>query len=343
MNSSLVENILMAMLSLLPPGQSKHSQTPIAYCDDKCQVNVLCNEEILECKKPKFDQYLFNEKVDYLVSTGVSLGDAQIFAKPLSFVKYESYEDGLARYKIIAQALANVSGQLTKSECLKTCSVDDCATKCKKAIWSGDQRSLAFFMATLIRYESEFRADIHGGMPPNGRGDCLWRYPNGRIAKPGTSGTFRDLQTCQSVCLGQVKRAAVRAYKLPYDHDDLVGLDLQSTERCLTVVGLNLIGARGYCSKAFPGADAAGGAFSLYGTGNSCKNVNLTNRAKTFWRIAYSKIALTDEVMGDMNNYRTHQLYDLLANSTDRIFRTPAFDLNEAVHVYNSSIVLSSR
>lgn len=256
-----VEMIFAAIISIVAPGQSIYSQVSIDYCDEICQVKPLCNNDSdWKCKPPKFNNSIYTKKLEAYSPKE---------AKARSYTRPETYEEGIVRYSIIAQAISDVSENYALNSCKQKCENEQCHQNCmKSALWKGSRKELALMIATVASQESGFRADVHGGTGSAGRGDCKYQYADGTPAQPFAKGASPIPGTCKSVCLGQINignGTTAQGWKAA----DLVGVDLESTKRCFTVVAQNLARSRAYCNR-LSGGDWAKGTFAAYGSGSSC-------------------------------------------------------------------------
>jgi len=300
----------MALVSILPPGNNEHSQVSISYCDEICQSTPICdNKATWHCNSPRLNKDIYKEKTEELINKGLSKDIAKENAKVLSYSRPETYEEGLARYYIIATAIEKVSGELSKNECLKE-NVNKAV--CKDKPWYYDQRSLAMLVATLIIKESGLRSDVHGGMH-SGLGDCHFHYRNGKYE-----------EYCNSYGLGQVMQIALRAHHLDYNVKEIAGLDYISTEKSIRAVAYAMSGAKGICGYRYPKMDSVAGAFSLYGTGNNCKLKYLNDRSGMYYMILYSKKNITNDILEVMSGEKYKEVYDLLYNTKKQIHQLPS-------------------
>lgn len=297
--NQLAQFILAMLLTIITPGNSHFSRVPIPRCDATCQKTPLCsNKTDWRCKVPEFAPRLYAQKLKYYRQSGMSPVQARARAKLESFTRPETYAEGLVRYVIISRAIAATSKSNTRYICKESCNeqsrdshkvcsqqpgdarktcddkADKAAISCHKscvntAPWLWSQSGLAIMEATVTGQESGYRGDVQGGTGKMGRGDCQWSFPDGRRAAPWTKGAYPIASTCRSVCLGQIN---VGHGKTPegYTANDLVGLDYQSTERCLTVVAHVLAKSRLLCTRWHRVADWPAATFSAYGTGATC-------------------------------------------------------------------------
>ena len=53
----LIEPLVAAMMSLIPPGYSMYSQIPILHCDEACQTTRLCEDQSRwQCEPPRLNR-----------------------------------------------------------------------------------------------------------------------------------------------------------------------------------------------------------------------------------------------------------------------------------------------
>lgn len=315
MNVTLLQNIFVSLVSILPPGNNQASQVPISYCNEVCQITPICdNKSTWHCGVPTLNKDIYTEKTDKLIEKGLSKESAKEEAYNYSFSRPETYEEGLARYYIIATAIEKVSGELSKEKCL---SENADKTVCKGKPWYGDQKSLASFISTLIIGESKLSSNVHGGLE-SGLGDCYHHYKDGKVVR-----------YCNSYGLGQMMQPSLDAHNLGYKKEEIVGLDLFSTEKAILGIAYGLIGAKGICQYRFPKMDSNAAAFSLYGTGNNCKLKYLNDRVTTYYMILYNKKTTNDKILNIMSGKRYKYIYNLLLNSTSQIHKLPEVEFEQ--------------
>lgn len=194
-----IEVILAAMLFLMQPGKSIYSQVVV----EESTPPPCTNPYHLLCLPPRWS------------------------APHNGYIVAESWEQGLRRYGVIAEALrAEVYDKKRLSY--------------RKDLWR--------YTLAMVFAESGFRKDVHEGVGSASRGDCSWRTgKNGKRERvPGS---------CKSHCLAQImlgpktcKAKTAEGYG-PYD---LVGTDLAATRRCLSVAVRIIDGALQWCSKLGP-------------------------------------------------------------------------------------------
>lgn len=228
---TLRELVLEVMVELQPPGQSLYSMVVVARedppaCDDGAS---------LLCAAPQWSWRLDG------------------------WVRPETPKEGLLRYEVIAQVIADIAS-----------SVDAGAIDAPSWI-PGLGFELAMFLIVVSYHEGGWRLDVqrgdnHGGSPTihedKGRSWChvqRWVGRDGRkrITAPVDRG-WRAL--------------------------DLIGVDAEATSRCY-VTGADVLGwARGWCARRKRYASAC--TFARYG-GEKCSETNpaVLDRVKTFRRV----------------------------------------------------------
>lgn len=295
--NQFLEALIATMISFVPPGFSAHSQIPIPVCDEQCQQTPLCdNPTSWRCKPPILNTSRQHDMaLDYANTTGASYDEAMEYAKPYSFTRPETYEEGLARYYVIASAARAVSLKMNQPYCKSQCAklkeekeVIRCHKSCRKSSpWVWTRKELEYLIITVIKLESGYRADVHGGTPPKGRGDCTWERDGKRVA-PWSKDAYPVMKTCRSVCLGQINLGTTGRVSYmgnTWYANDLPGVDFASTERCLTAVAKVLSRSRLYCNGPLAPrtTDWAAATFSMYGSGNRCDSEKLMKRSGSFW------------------------------------------------------------
>ena len=301
--SKLTPFILATLIKFSAPGNSMYSQVPMGNCDETCQATLLCENAKSPSCKPKFSQDLYDQYYSEFISQEITPELAAEQAKPLSFTRKETYEEGLARYAIIAESLAIVSQNASRRICNSTCnelasdgrtgcdgSADSFKNQCHEYMdsmekechndctadspWLWSRKELAYMVATVIGGESGMRADVHGGTGKFGRGDCQWQK-NGRRVAAWTTGAYPIKDTCTSFGLAQhrvVKGAKGKLRHFDWTGEQLLGVDMQSTIRSLTVASKDMSMAKNYCLKMSRAdrKDMPKLTFAAYGSGNSC-------------------------------------------------------------------------
>lgn len=287
------EVVLAALLSLMKPGETALSRVPISICDEQCQQSLLCeNKHHWRCKPPQLDKNLYGQYLANFQANGMDEETAMHEAGIRSFTRPETYEEGLVRYAIIAQAISNVSDKMTRQHCFTRCANNinklqcdekiECDSKeqeeqacfkqcAKDSPWRWKQAELAYMLVTAANQESGYRGDVHGGTGLLGKGDCDWRYPNGKLASAFAKGAMPVSGTCRSVCLGQINIGQGTTTS-GLSAEQLVGVDLASTERCVSEMAFHMSRARVLCTKwnTLKGKDWPKATFSAYGSGLAC-------------------------------------------------------------------------
>lgn len=252
--------LLATMISLTPPGNSVYSQVEISQCDTKCQETSACdNPTDWRCSKPKFSHARYQKNLERLVQDGVSYDVAMTIAREKSFTRPETYNEGVIRYWVIANAASKVAHETTNSVCKSACSGGDrrCYKRCDSAApWRGTEKQLAYMLIVVANGESGFRRDVHLGLGHMSRGDCVVK---------------NNKRFCQSACLTQIN---IGNGKTPegWSASDLVGTDQKSTSRCFATSAKYLAKSRGWCTGPYMPVykDWAKATFAAYGSGNSC-------------------------------------------------------------------------
>ena len=304
--NQLLEALIAMMISLIPPGYSMYSQVPITHCDEACQQTKLCDDPSKwKCRTPQLSRSRQHElATDYAQATGKSYEEAMAYAKPYSYTRAETYEEGLARYYVIARAARAVSLKTNRNYCKAQCNkitekkeAFACHKKClRSSNWRWSRKELEYLILTVLKLESGYRADVHGGVPPKGRGDCVWKK-KGKRAAAWSKGAMPVISTCKSVCLGQInlgQNGKVKYLNQYWYADDLVGIDYTSTEQCLTAVGKYLARSRLWCTSRLAPItnDWAAATLSMYGTGRVCDSKKLMPRSGVFWKKFNHPVAL---------------------------------------------------
>ena len=215
----IAQAVLASMLFILAPGQSPYSLVKVDACDAQCQKTPLCKPASkLLCRPPFWSGH------------------------HKSFVRMENYQEGLERYATVAKVVAALSESMAWEKipgCKPYGKTDDFQCKLLRQArpWTGPSAELRRILLASMYRESGFRRDIHSGVGPMARGDCKTDAHGQRI--PGS---------CRSHCLGQV--LIDRRKGTPVDGfmpDDLVGVDLPATGRCITATIRELSQARSHC------------------------------------------------------------------------------------------------
>lgn len=177
-----------------------------------------------------------------------------------ALVRLETPDEARARYATIARALEAVSAEATT------------APAGERPLWPWPRWELVAGLLSIVRHESAFRRDVHEGVGPRALGDCS---------------TGRDgVRRCRSVCLVQVQTGGLDGRRGPWRGLDLVGIDAESTARCLRAGAELLARARWACVRR--AADWFAPSVALYGSGVSCgtRPAWVQRRAATYRRAA---------------------------------------------------------
>lgn len=331
--NQFLEALIAMMISLIPPGYSMYSQVPITYCDEECQQTKLCDDPSKwRCRTPILNSSRLNDlATDYASVQGVSYEEAVEYAKPYSFTRPETYEEGLARYYVIAKAARDVALKMNLGHCKSQCKnltkekeVISCHKRCLKAAnWKWSRKEMEYLILTVIQLESGYRADVHGGTPPRGRGDCSWKR-EGKRAAAWSKGAVPIMSTCKSVCLGQINLGTsgrVTYMSHSWLKEQLPGIDYASTERCLTAVGKHLSRSRGWCTSHLAPRtnDWAAATLSMYGTGNICDSKKLMKRSGVFWRKYNHPTALQPKAKAALQDPAVQALIQKLMTAQQQI------------------------
>jgi hypothetical protein len=330
--AKFVLSLIAAMISFAPPGYSMYSQVPIPYCDTECQQQPLCADESLwKCKPPRLDPGLYQQETQVRVAQGMDFESAAAEAKPRSYTRPETYEEGLVRYRVIAEAVAHGSLRSSANVCKQQCQsltdeaeVAACHRSCNfYAPWKWNYKELAYLTLTVWGMESGYRADVHGGVGPAGRGDCGYLKGNKQVsaATPGAK------RYCKSVCLGQANvglgYTVVGGQR--WYADDLVGIDLASTQRCAMATMQTLARARTYCAGPMAPAtrDWAGATLSMYGTGSKCDAPKLMVRSNVFYQMTRHPAVPTQGVLDLLADPRLSQAVSHLQTVSPVLWTIP--------------------
>jgi hypothetical protein len=301
----LVKHILAAMMTITAPGMSTYSQTPVKHCDIECQSTPLCeNEHDFRCKPPTLNKSLYLQKQEELVAEGIAPAEAVTRALPMAYSRPETYEEGLARYYVIASSIVDVAQKnsyqycLAENECQKAAtthtgegSLQACYKGCYESHrWDRTTEQLAWALFTVSTFESGWRADVHSGTGWAGRGDCSWEKDGVKVPA-WTEGGKPIISTCNSFGLTQIwfgnPPRVMSSYSRQYTYDQVLGLDAASTRGSLDVAVTVLSRADRLCRGVKH--DWAWAMFSLYGSGGGCKVEGAKLRSSRFWKWAYTK------------------------------------------------------
>ncbi len=176
-----------------------------------------------------------------------------------AFVRPETAEEARARLEVIARAIETASAEATTAE------------PGERPLWPWPRRELVAGLLAIARHESGLRRDVHEGVGHAALGDC----------SRGRDGVRR----CRSVCLVQVQTGGLDTRRGAWLGRDLVGLDVDSTRRCLTAGAELLARARWSCARSSEAWFAP--SVALYGSGVSCgtRRAWVQRRAATYARV----------------------------------------------------------
>lgn len=302
-----VMGLVLSLVNSVSPGKSMYSRVEIPYCNEICQESPLCdNLHDWRCKRPIFEKWLYNQNLSNMIEEQKntkqwnSYEDLEREARFQSYTRPETYEEAVERYVIIAKAIYDASRELSIMSadqqliqfCKNEAKLKNNPTECQKLKlnrpwrWSPDH--LMWMMATVAKYESGFRRDVHSGKGNAALGDCEWKYNKdhpraGQRAPAGSKGSYRVPGTCRSACLSQINLGTGRTSN-GWSIDDLVGIDYDSTKRCFITAGRYLATHRLRCTRSAQVTDWVMATFTGYGTGWACR-INQawpTHRFRTF-------------------------------------------------------------
>lgn len=149
----MINAILAAMLSLVPPGQSAYSVVPLPECGGPVLrlADLGTTPTPAACSAP-----------------GVAWSPHHS-----ALVRLETEAEGRARYETIARALDAVSLEATS------------APEGERPLWPWPRRELVAGLLTIARHESGFRRDVHEGVGPaavgSGKDVCLVQIRTGGL------------------------------------------------------------------------------------------------------------------------------------------------------------------
>jgi hypothetical protein len=297
---------------------------------------------------------VFEQKAAEFEAQGMTRKEAEVKAKPLSYSRTESKEEGLVRYAVIAEAVSDTSRNMNYHMCAKQCvqmkkeakkckplacrepvcepdpvcpdekAIEACYKSCRKTSpWRWRRMEAIYSVLTIFSKESGFRADVHGGTGSHGLGDCAWKYPDthptkgGKRAAAWAKGANPVKKTCRSFCMGQINLGPKGKTRRGLSGADLVGIDLASTARCVEQTLRELSRSRLTCRKH---EDWAGAMFSAYGTGWSCTNPKLVARSGAFWKHFNHPRALTQNWHDLLSEGRLEVVRQALRTSQGQLF-----------------------
>lgn len=266
--TELAKLILAVLIGQTGPGKSVYSYEPMPACGvdpnaPACALERVCATPSPVCQKPRFSK------------------------ARKAWVRVETRQHALRRYRLAAEAMARVSTRLVR------CQSDEgeLDEDCWQSGWprGRDQEvSLALAGATVVIYESGGREDIWAGHPPMGLG------PAGEVCAmqimpehaPRWAGWLSPEERERLM-------AAPNAERRAWAHREMLGTG--NLDRCFEV-GLRVLSTfRRSCWRA-PGSWSYK-MFSMYGTGSSCSAGQFAvDRQVTFdklWR-ARKKLAIDE-------------------------------------------------
>ena len=330
----LVENILAAMIAVIPPGMSTYSQVPVSYCDVECQSTPRCdNPTSFKCKAPELNKELLALKYLEFESEGLTEEETTAKATPYAFSRPETYEEGLARYYVIAESVVASARRNSYGACIADNQCKDqpdtegegslvaCYKQCEStAIWKRSYKDLAWALFTVSSYESGWRSDVHAGVGEWGRGDCKWT--KGNVYVPAwTKGGTPQPNTCNSYGLTQVwfgvPARTLHDTRGAVTYDMVLGLDEGSTEQSFDLAARFLAMAYRACNGV-EGQTWALGMFSMYGSGSGCTKESSKLREGRFWKYSRTETGLAQRHLDTLVSPYVQELVALLQNGGKR-------------------------
>lgn len=212
-----------------------------------------------------------------------------------AWVRVETREAALRRYKPIAESIARVAIHAVRCRGGEDGSVD---FDCKPIGWPGGPETLALVAATTAIWESGLREDIQFGYAPNGRGPdneaCLAQIMPSEIAQ------FAGW-------LPREERERVYKSGKAAEHEALaqalLGDSPEALDRCFSVAMRALSRSRRSCARQ-AGGHWTTKMWSLYGTGRTCSYVASNPkddfpmiRTRTFFKLqdGFGKVQIDDD------------------------------------------------
>jgi hypothetical protein len=216
----MIEAILAAMLALQPPGASVYSRMVVAE-----EHGAPCTEDTILCEPPTWSTH----HNDWTIA--------------------ETYDAGLERYRIIAEAVADV--------------VFD---PYREFEWSTPNDAMWRYMIAIMFHESGFRADVHSGIGARARGDCQTKH---------------GVRFCHSWCLGQILLGKRKLAKTGWSGEDIIGTDIDSTRRCVATIADYVDRSYRVCSRQLLHRSSC--VFAVYGgMGPASNDRRIISRVKTY-------------------------------------------------------------
>lgn len=210
-----------------------------------------------------------------------------------SWVRQETAEQATQRLWTVANALSRVVETSTRGQ------------DGKPALWPWSSRDLALGLATIAYHESGFRRDVHEGVGDSALGDCSYTDVRGRpltelVAKAQHKAGKPVHRHCRSVCLVQVNLGGLDGVTASGVRGrDLVGTDLDSTERCLAAGAAALAKARTACQRRQATGHWFRSAVTQYGSGYGCASSQdwVVKRVETYNKAAQAPRELPAAVL----------------------------------------------
>lgn len=174
-----------------------------------------------------------------------------------AWMRPETYDEGVVRYALIAQAIHQVVGGKE---------------------WSFPREQLWRFLVAIANHESGFRRDIHSGFGSAALGDCSMRKT--------ATGKLRPVPgTCRSFGLFQTLFPSAGHKHFGFTRKDVVGVDRAATVRAATLAATHLDGLYRMCERRKRyGArgDFVGCIFAAYGGVRSSGDPRIQARIATY-------------------------------------------------------------
>lgn len=264
------KTILAALLYLQAPGKTIYSTVsttedgPIAIVDEvngtKAYRLLEEGEELPNQCKQKGNVACSRPKKRNVIYNLVNLD--------VEWSRHETYDEGVARYATIAKA---IDGVLKEGE------------------WNFPTGRSWRFLVAIAYHESGFRRDIHIGRGSWAVGDCSWR--RGKDDK-----RVRIKGTCKSHGLFQSLFAKPKKTRLfGFKATDIIGDDLETTKRAVTVAAKHLDRLHTYCSRTGPRPYTAC-VFATYGGLSDTRDKRVQQRVKTYNKIKRAPTKLDEYV-----------------------------------------------
>lgn len=348
----MLEYLLAVMMTIMQPGSSENSRMLISDCGEKCKNSFVCENEFdFRCKKPRFDQDVYKKNLSGLVGANMSQDLAKKISKKNSYTIVEPEEVGFIRYFIIAEAIEEVSEEMSRGSCIqsmqeiKPCNddTDECVEEVEKELalcqtlpWPGDKYELAKALLVVTSYESGWMQSVSAGTNPIPAGDCRWASATGERVKPWSEGSYPLKNTCKSWGLAQANFGGPNG-KLVIDGEefvpsDIIGLQKSAVKRALQLSAIHLSKSYNSCYRR----TGIHGMFSQYGSGSSCSIKVLKNRTARYNRI------------GSIFNYELEERYkewfeDELFNEAISFLRDSDFKVEYIPPEFSEKILIEKK